>query len=139
MSDGVPFTGPPSAGPGPAPPPPECPYRIGRYRVERALGEGSFGVLYLAHDAALRRAVAVKVPTARLLARPGAADAYLREARIVASLRHEHVVRVLDFGRTDDGACYIVSEYVEGGSLADFLKRRRPSPSPAVALVTDVA
>jgi formylglycine-generating enzyme required for sulfatase activity len=138
MRDATPLTRATGGGPAPAPPPGR-PSRIGRYRVERVLGEGSFGVVYLARDEDLQRSVAIKVPTARLLVRPGAADAYLREARIVASLRHEHIVRVLDFGRTDDGACYIVSECVEGGSLADLLKRCRPSPGEAAALVADVA
>src|SRR5690242_5211419 len=114
MSDAAPTTRSSGGGPAPASPP-QRPSRIGRYPVEQVLGLGSFGVVYLARDEDLERPVAIKVPTARLLARPGAADAYLREARIVASLRHEHIVRVFDFGRTDDGACYIVSEYVEGG------------------------
>jgi formylglycine-generating enzyme required for sulfatase activity len=139
MSDSVPDTAAPGAGPAPAAPPAARPDCVGRYRVERVLGEGSFGVVYLAHDDDLQRHVAIKVPTPRLLARPGASDAYLREARIVASLRHEHIVRVFDFGRTDGGACYIVSEYLEGGSLADLLRRRRPSAGEAAALVAAVA
>jgi formylglycine-generating enzyme required for sulfatase activity len=132
MSDAVPATPSPRAGPA-------RPSRIGRYPVQRVLGEGSFGVVYLARDDDLQRDVAIKVPTARLLARPGAIDAYLREARIVASLRHEHIVRVFDFGRTEDGTCYIVSEYVEGGSLAGLLTRRRPTAGEAASLVADVA
>jgi serine/threonine protein kinase/formylglycine-generating enzyme required for sulfatase activity len=113
--------------------------RVGRYRVERILGEGTFGIVYLARDDELERAVAIKVPQPRRLARPGDAEAYLREARIVASLRHQHIVRVFDFGRTEDGVCYIVSEYLEGGSLADLLKQRRPSAREAAALVADLA
>src|SRR5215472_3518049 len=120
MNDPVSVTRATGGGLPPTTPPPKHPARVGRYRVERVLGEGSFGVVYLARDDDLQRAVAIKVPTARLLARPGAADAYLREARIVAALRHEHIVRVFDFGRGDDGACFIVSEYVAGGSLADL-------------------
>src|SRR5262245_11350462 len=135
MSAAVPLTDPADAGPAPVTLP-DC---IGRYRVERVLGEGSFGVVYLARDDDLQRAVALKVPTARLMARPGAADAFLREARIVAALRHEHIVRVFDFGRTDGGGCYIVSEYVAGGSLADLLRGRRPSPAEAAALAAGVA
>src|SRR5262249_33137169 len=139
MSEVAPSTRLPDGDLNPPPPLLERPDRIGRYRIERVLGKGSFGVVYLARDDDLQRAVAIKVPNARLLARPGAIDAYLQEARIVASLRHEHIVRVFDFGRTDDGSCYIVSEYVEGGSLADLLKRRRPTPGEAAALVADVA
>src|SRR6516162_8470085 len=61
------------------------PGQIGRYRVERLLGQGGFGLVYLAHDDQLQRLVAIKVPHARLLARPEEADAYLTEARTVAS------------------------------------------------------
>jgi serine/threonine protein kinase len=139
MSNDSPPTAPHRPESSAPPPTPECPSHIGRYRVERVLGKGSFGVVYLAHDEDLQRAVAIKVPTARLLERPGAADAYLREARIVASLRHDHIVRVLDFGRSDNSACFIVAEYMEGSSLADLLRRRRPGPAEAAALVADVA
>jgi formylglycine-generating enzyme required for sulfatase activity/predicted Ser/Thr protein kinase len=139
VSDAVPSTRPPDADPAATILPPAPPARIGRYRVERVLGEGGLGVVYLAHDDDLRCPVAVKVPTARLLARAGAAEAFLGEARILAALRHEHIVRVLTVGRTDDGTCYLVSEYIAGGSLADLLKRRRPSPAEAAALVAAVA
>ncbi len=135
-------SGPPTCAQNEVPPPvtPGRPLeRIGRYPLDRVLGAGSFGIVYLARDEDLQRAVAIKVPTLRLLARPGAADSFLREARILAGLRHPHIVRVYDFGRGSDGACFIVSEYIEGGSLADLLKKRRPAVSEAAALVTDVA
>ncbi len=60
------------------PSPPPHPERIGRYPVERVLGAGSFGIVYLARDDDLQRSVAIKVPTQRLLARPGAIDSFLR-------------------------------------------------------------
>jgi formylglycine-generating enzyme required for sulfatase activity len=117
----------------------EVPARIGRYRVERVLGQGGFGVVYLAHDEDLQRAVAVKVPRASRLARPGAIDAYLAEARTVAALEHPHIVPIHDFGRTDDGLCYLVSRYVDGGSLADLLRHRRPAVREAGALIAPIA
>ena len=64
------------------------PQRIGRYRVERILGKGGFGRVYLAHDEQLQRLVAIKVPHRRLVSRPEDAEAYLAEARTVASLDH---------------------------------------------------
>jgi formylglycine-generating enzyme required for sulfatase activity len=140
MDDSVPVTRPSTGEPAPTLPPGlERPERIGRYRVERVLGEGSFGVVYLARDEDMQRAVAVKVPTPRLLARPGAVDAYLREAQILARLDHPHIVTVFDLGRTDEGGCFIVSKYLAGGNLADLLRTRRPAPAEAAALVAAVA
>jgi serine/threonine protein kinase len=112
---------------------------FGPYRVERLLGEGNFGVVYLGHDDELRRRVAIKVPRADRLRRPGAIDAYLAEARIVAVLRHEHIVTVYYFGRTEDGMCYIVSQFIDGGNLADLLLQRRPSVGEAAAIIAPVA
>ena len=68
------------------------PARVGRYRVERLLGEGGFGRVYLARDEQLQRRVAVKVPHPHLIARPQDADAYLAEARTAAGLDHPHIV-----------------------------------------------
>src|SRR5262249_40869077 len=73
-----------------------APRRIGRYRVERLLGQGGFGLVYLAHDDQLQRAVAIKVPHAKLIAQPPDAEAYLTEARTVAHLDYPHIVPVFD-------------------------------------------
>ena len=64
------------------------PQRIGRYRIEKVLGKGGFGLVYLAHDDQLQRLVAIKVPHAKLVAQPEDAEAYLTEARTVANLDH---------------------------------------------------
>ena len=65
---------------------PSPPQRIGRYKIERLLGQGGFGLVYLAHDDQLARPVAIKVPHARLIVCPTDAEAYLTEARTVANL-----------------------------------------------------
>ena len=62
------------------------PTQIGRYRIEKVLGKGGFGLIYLAHDGQLQRLVAIKVPHRKLVDRPEAAEAYLTEARTVANL-----------------------------------------------------
>jgi formylglycine-generating enzyme required for sulfatase activity len=138
MSDLVPRMQAPEQVPA-ADTPPEVPGRIGRYRVERILGQGGFGVVYLGHDDDLRRPVAIKVPQARRLESPGAVEAYLAEARTLASLNHPHIVAVYDFGRTEDGGCFIVSRYIDGDSLADILRRQRPAVAVAAGLVATVA
>src|SRR4051812_38003230 len=79
----------------------EQPQQVGRYRVRKILGQGGFGVVYLAHDEQLQRLVAIKVPHARLVADPGHAEAYLAEARTVASLDHPNIVPVHYVGTTE--------------------------------------
>jgi serine/threonine protein kinase len=117
----------------------EQPQRIGRYRVERVLGEGGFGMVYLAHDEQLKRLVAVKVPHTRLVSRPDDAEPYLAEARTVASLDHPHIVPVHDVGSTDQFPCFVVSKYIDGTDLAARLRQSRLSVDEAAGLAATVA
>jgi len=117
----------------------ELPQRIGRYRVEKIIGQGGFGLVYLAKDESLDRAVAVKVPHARLVSRPEDAELYLAEARTVASLEHPHIVPVHDVGSMAEFPCFVVSRYVPGCDLATHLKQTRLSYAEAADLVATVA
>ena len=94
---------------------------LGRYRIAAGSARGGFGTVYLAHDDELQRPVAIKVPHRQRVTRPEDAEAYLAEARILASLDHPHIVPVYDVGRTDDGLCFVVSKYIEGSDLAPAL------------------
>jgi WD40 repeat protein len=125
--------------PGAAGAPPPTPERIGRYRVEKFLGEGSFGQVLLAWDDELRRRVAVKVPHRRRVARPEDLEAYLAEARTLAGLDHPHIVPVHDAGTTDDGLFYVVSKYVEGSDLAARLAAGRLPFAESAVIVAAVA
>ena len=102
--------------------PEELPTYIGRYRIEKLLGKGGFGRVYLGHDDQLERPVAVKVPHAKLVATPEQAEAYATEARIVAKLDHSHIVPVYDVGSTSEFPCYMVCKYIEGCDLATRAK-----------------
>ena len=82
--------------------------------------------VYLAHDDDLDRPVAIKVPTPRTSLQPEDIEAYLNEARILASLDHPHIVPVYDVGRTDDGLCFVVSKLIEGSDLANRIKESSP-------------
>lgn len=119
--------------------PAEQPQRIGRYRIERVLGKGGFGLVYLAHDEQLNRRVAVKVPHAKLISKPEDAEAYLAEARTVANLDFPGIVPVYDVGSTDDYPCYVVSKYIEGTDLAKKLHQSRLTYREAAELVSTVA
>lgn len=113
--------------------------QLGRYRLERVLGEGAFGRVYLAYDEELQRQVAIKVPTAERFQRPEDADAYLAEARTVASLNHPNIVPVYDTGRTEDGSIYVVSKFIEGQTLDDRLKENLPSFDETAQLLATLA
>jgi serine/threonine protein kinase/formylglycine-generating enzyme required for sulfatase activity len=122
------------------PPPADgLPQHVGRYRVERLLGEGGFGQVYLAHDDELHRLVAVKVPHRHRVSDPEDVEAYLAEARTAASLDHPHIVPVYDVGRTEDGLPFVVSKLIEGSDLRTRLTQGRLSVQEAADLVAAVA
>jgi hypothetical protein len=90
------------------------------------------------------RQVAIKVPSHRLLATERAREEFLREARSVARLQHERIVRAYDFGHEVDGRCYIVYEFIDGASLAERIKPERTAADPlppeeATRIVAQVA
>ena len=112
---------------------------IGRYRIEKILGEGGFGVVYLAHDDELKRRVAIKVPQASHIRSPKDAEAYLVEAQILATLDHPHIVPVYDVGRSEDGLPFVVSKFIEGSNLAQRIKTTRLSIRESAILVARMA
>jgi len=125
-----------------APAPPrdaEMPATIGRYRLVRQLGQGGFGRVYVGHDDDLARPVAIKVPNPERVAERHDLEAFLTEARILATLDHPHIVPVYDVGRTHEGLYYVVSKYIEGSNLADRIEQSRPSVRESTELVAAVA
>jgi serine/threonine protein kinase/formylglycine-generating enzyme required for sulfatase activity len=123
----------------PGPPPEEAPPHLGRYRITAKLGAGAFGVVYRGYDDDLRRDVAIKVPHRDRITGPEDVAAYLSEARILARLDHPGIVPVFDWGRTEDGRCYVVSKFVEGGHLKKWLGQGRPPFAQSVETVARVA
>ena len=89
------------------------PPTLGRFRIERELGRGGMGVVYLADDPQLGRQVALKV------LRPGQRDETLREARALARLSHPNVVAIFDIGTSGDEV-FIAMEYLPGPTLRDW-------------------
>src|SRR5262245_4541230 len=97
--------------------------KVGRFELLDTVGQGAFGTVYRAHDPELDRTVAVKVPRASDLAGPRDRERFLREARSVAQLRHPSIVTVHEVGQKD-GLPYLVSDFVDGITLADYLTSR---------------
>jgi eukaryotic-like serine/threonine-protein kinase len=92
----------------------------GRYRIERMLGSGGMGVVVAARHLALDRTVALKfLRSDRMAARD--VERFVREAKLAASMRSEHVARILDAGSLDDLGRFMVLEYLEGADLARVL------------------
>ncbi|HEY6555878.1 MAG TPA: serine/threonine-protein kinase [Polyangiaceae bacterium] len=94
----------------------------GKYRVEGIIGEGGMGVVLYAIHLDLDRPVAIKLVRADLTERDEVVSRMLHEARAAANIRSEHVARVLDVGRLESGAPYIVMEYLEGCDLCTLLE-----------------
>lgn len=93
---------------------------IGKFRIEKPLGNGGFGAVYLAEDTLIGKRVALKVPHRQ----NQSIEALVAEAKLMAPLNHPHIVSVLTAERdAGSGIVYIVMEYVEGESLSERLTR----------------
>jgi WD40 repeat protein/tRNA A-37 threonylcarbamoyl transferase component Bud32 len=112
--------------------------KVGRFDLIETVGQGGFGTVYKARDPELDRVIALKVPRAGNLAGPQELDRFLREARSAARLRHPSIVSVHEVGQLD-GVPYLVSDFVQGVTLADRLSGRPPSFREAAELVAAVA
>jgi len=111
--------------------------QIGVYRIEAPLGEGGMGTVYRALDTKLNRPVAIKVLSDRLADAP-ARRRFQREAQMASSLNHPHLVTVYDVGEFE-GRQYLVTEFVDGGTLRDWVKAERRTWRQTVELLTGVA
>ncbi len=106
----------------------------GKYRVDRVLGEGGMGVVLAAKNEMLNQAVAIKVLRPGALENGEALARFKREAQIAASLRSEHVARVLDVGTLHDDRPYMVMEMLTGQDLGELIDK---GPRLSVAQAVD--
>ena len=111
----------------------------GRYRVLEWMGAGGMGVVYKAQQQAVERPVAVKMLAKSLHDDKAEVKRFLHEAKIIAQLRHPHIVTLHDFGQTDDGTLYYVMDYVCGGSLSSVVSRGRLPTDRAVRVARQIA
>src|SRR2546423_1375267 len=98
----------------------------GKFRVERVLGVGGMGVVVAATHLQLGQLVALKFMLKQALQFPDNVARFEREARAAVRLRSDHVARVTDVGRLDDGAPYMVMEFLEGEDLDGYMRRSGP-------------
>ncbi|MGJ3508547.1 protein kinase domain-containing protein [Enemella sp. A6] len=97
--------------------------RIGRYRLTRRLGSGSFATVWLGHDDDLDVPVAVKILADNWAGNDDVRGRFLAEARLMRQVRDERIVRVYDIGTLDDQRPYFVMDYADSGSLEDLRKQ----------------
>jgi tRNA A-37 threonylcarbamoyl transferase component Bud32 len=111
----------------------------GEYSLDRELGRGGMGVVYLAREVRLARPVAIKVLPPALAERPELREAFLREAQTAASLTHPNIVPVYAVGERS-GFVYIAMAFVEGTTLGERIRSRGPLlPGQAARVLREVA
>jgi len=112
---------------------------FGSYDIQREVGRGGMGVVYLATDRRLGRRVALKVIVPELAADPRFRQRFEREARVAATLEHPHVVPVYEAGE-QDGSLFIVMRFIDGQDLASHVRDHGPLSAPRLArLIVQVA
>src|SRR5690349_14523613 len=95
--------------------------RIGKYTIEREVGRGGFGRVYLAHDPEMERKVAIKV-----LRDPEKLKYFEFEAFTTGKLQHRNIVTIYDRGKDEEGNPFLVMEFLEGHTLKELVDRRPP-------------
>src|SRR5260370_10555697 len=100
----------------------------GKYRVERVLGVGGMGVVVAERHEQLGQLVAIKFVRDQALGNTEAVERFLREARAAVNLKSEHVARVLDVGKLESGAPYMVMEFLDGRDLDQVIEADGPMP-----------
>jgi serine/threonine-protein kinase len=125
------------------------PQRLGKYELLERLGQGGIATVWKARDTQLQRYVAIKILHANLQEDPNFTTRFEREAQFIASLHHPNIVQIHDFHVTSPlelnaPTAYMVMDYIEGGTLADYIattsaKGAIPSPAQIVHLFTSIS
>jgi len=101
---------------------------VGEYRVERKLGEGTFGKVYAAVHPVIGKQAAIKVLNPEFAAQPEMVSRFVSEARAVNQIRHRNIIDIFSFGTLEDGQHYFVMELLEGMTLEHHLQQNGPLP-----------
>jgi eukaryotic-like serine/threonine-protein kinase len=94
----------------------------GQFRIIQRIGSGGMGAVYKAEQPEMNRFVAIKILHPKYVSRPDLISRFRREARAMSHLSHPNTARVYMYGQLEDGACYIVMEYLEGKNLAQITR-----------------
>ena len=112
----------------------------GRYRVEKQIGEGGMGLVYLATHAAIGKKLALKVLRADMARDQDVVQRFIQEAQSATAIGHENIVDISDFGKLPDGSVYFVMEFLDGEALTDLIRRGGSVPvKDAVSIIRQIA
>ncbi len=111
--------------------------QFGHYQIVEPLGEGGMAAVYKAFQPSMERYVAVKVLPRHMAMSEEFITRFKLEARLLAQLQHPHILSVFDYGESE-GYTYIVMPYVQGGTLADLMKKRRFNLAEIREIVTQI-
>ena len=111
----------------------------GQFRILQRIGSGGMGAVYKAEQPEMNRFVAIKILHPKYVSRPDLVSRFRREARAMSHLSHPNTARVFMYGQLEDGACYIVMEYLEGKNLAQVTRAEGMlQPARAVNIMVQV-
>ncbi|MCP4752322.1 MAG: protein kinase, partial [Proteobacteria bacterium] len=118
--------------------------KFAHFVIERKLGEGGMGAVYLAEDQKLHRKVALKILTGDVFDDANRLERFYREAKVVAQVSNAYVMSLFDIGKATDEKSgqevdYLVMEYTDGPSLADYIKDERPELPKVIRLAEKIA
>lgn len=114
------------------------PNPFGRYKINRLLGRGGMGSVYLGHDSQLDRPVAIKVPAFGTAPTAGQKERFFREARAVSALHHPNICQVYDVDE-EQGILFLTTAFIDGQPLSTHIERGPMAPERAVELVRCLA
>ena len=112
--------------------------KLGRYEIRSHIGAGGMGDVYLARDTELDRNVALKVLPANVAADQQRMRRFVQEAKAASSLNHQHIITIYEIGETDSTR-FIATEFIDGVTLRQHLKRRRLSINEALNIAIQIA
>jgi serine/threonine-protein kinase len=106
-----------------------------RYRVQRKLGEGGMGVVYLAEHVFIEKPVAIKILADDFARKADLVARFMQEAKAASKIGHENIIDITDFGETASGSVFFVMEFLDGGDLAHHIRQSGPMPFPRVRYI----